>query len=1066
MHDPSRHPPPPEPPTAANSTIVVRRQGGPFTLSGKFPGPMSPPAPPDAAKSPSAARLANALARLQYRTASHPTGAPMIMGFAAQLATGLGTPLATQGGAPEHNGPARPARSGPTPDSAPAPAPAPAPHMLSPLHRGQRSALWSAPGSPRDPKGGGSYEDVAQQALRARHPQARGDGKASSPGTSSAKALSTPTSALPVHPPAQPPLLQGAPRNRSHSAVTPIPDLPNPDLTEENLKKLTVIKTSGPLRPPLAPIEVLLEPHTPLDSAAQAPPHQPSQTPSSRTAGPTPRNRARATRTPRNSTPSGKKAAPSPGSGKPPGGSQQPPELRRKSKPKLPFRVQTRQRPGRKSQSSECGSRLEVPSAGTPHRPNSQASLASSTAWDGPYSGLLQRALVIGISNYKDPRIPTCMDCGPDALHIAGILRKQGYVVTAMHDQVDEERLVPKHEHILATLAALEAATTPAGEPRDDPVLVVVLGRGGWLSVGEEHLFVAPVDTQLEDLPSNAIRVDAFKGRPWNQNLVVIDALPFPWTEGIASSAGFGLVTGTGSLGSELKVTYPPGEHSALSHYLAHALLGHPFEAGPIDINSLNHFLALKLKKRRLKTSTNAEMLKTSGLLVARDVSQDRDKWQKKKAQYALKRRYFTVKAFFDPAIGTDLSTRTITKVMRDVNDILRRPAPALGATQGRSSSRSLSLSSRPGSKPNALAASLSGAGGLTGGRSVLFNDFKLTHFVLVLHARLDELRCDGLAAVGRAADECGAAGYTFFSPAGLVPNPQDFVVLGLHGKPKAMHSFVERCCARTQYFSEFAGRKVHMCRAFAHVTMQGTKLDFYRLKKHCRLALGGPRSFAPVSVQLLQQHADFIMRNVVLVQRVFRAWRTRRTLAGMRDAEARERQARDGIASEGLLCLNALLRLKHEGDTGLFLGAEAAKRRMYLQWEQEDRAVMFFTMIEHWMRAERAHRVLEEGRCAVEYAEIMARHEIVAHMSRTELKPFLSLYGDEVRARKALERARASELHLAWQQHHRKTGNFLPDKGRRGTMPLLVSMSPAVPRRRRSLHTAPVAAHADTGGT
>lgn len=64
-------------------------------------------------------------------------------------------------------------------------------------------------------------------------------------------------------------------------------------------------------------------------------------------------------------------------------------------------------------------------------------------------------ALLVGVNRYVDPSFAPLKFCVNDVLALARALRDLGYTVVALHDDADEERLLPTRENVEAELARL-----------------------------------------------------------------------------------------------------------------------------------------------------------------------------------------------------------------------------------------------------------------------------------------------------------------------------------------------------------------------------------------------------------------------------------------------------------------------------------------------------------------------------------------------------------------------------------------------------------------------------------
>ena len=106
-------------------------------------------------------------------------------------------------------------------------------------------------------------------------------------------------------------------------------------------------------------------------------------------------------------------------------------------------------------------------------------------------------ALLVGVDRYVDPAIPPLRFCVNDVLALGRTLKRLGYTVVALHDDADEEWLLPTRDNVEAELARLCQAAGP------DDLLLVHFACHGKLVNGQPLLVTR--ETRVPTLVKKAL---------------------------------------------------------------------------------------------------------------------------------------------------------------------------------------------------------------------------------------------------------------------------------------------------------------------------------------------------------------------------------------------------------------------------------------------------------------------------------------------------------------------------------------------------------------------------------
>ena len=257
----------------------------------------------------------------------------------------------------------------------------------------------------------------------------------------------------------------------------------------------------------------------------------------------------------------------------------------------------------------------------------------------------ITRAVVVGVGQYQDFRIPHAPTCVPDAIRVARQLREAGMQVSLLHTDMPDEDQRPLAKNVIQAITQAQAemwpeaeyklhqrsitradanATSLAKNLRLPPILTYVVGRGGHMDVSdrpdkvEEAPFIAAADACASNMPLCGLTVPSLLVHPI-MNVLVIDAHPFSPVAGVTRCEGFGLVTsGQHITGGDFEVHYSWGTGGCLSHFWRKGMEGAAVSStNKISITSLNAWISLRMQDVGLCPSCSASATSPGDMIIS-----------------------------------------------------------------------------------------------------------------------------------------------------------------------------------------------------------------------------------------------------------------------------------------------------------------------------------------------------------------------------------------------------------------------------------------------------------------
>eukprot|EP01006_Ploeotia_vitrea_P015354 TRINITY_DN43691_c0_g1_i1.p1 TRINITY_DN43691_c0_g1~~TRINITY_DN43691_c0_g1_i1.p1 ORF type:complete len:901 (-),score=76.27 TRINITY_DN43691_c0_g1_i1:448-2958(-) len=563
------------------------------------------------------------------------------------------------------------------------------------------------------------------------------------------------------------------------------------------------------------------------------------------------------------------------------------------------------------------------------------------------YKEVMTQAIVIGVDWYADMKLPNCDHCCRDAEEVSKALAKLGYNVVLLHDNA-AENLQPTKKNILHAIEKMKKGLKDG----DPPILIYMTGRGGMAKLakdgkGPEQFFLVGNDFDMRFIDDTTVlTVDELKGSKDSENVVIVDAYPFPVTRNVQSDAGFGIIESKHSIGGELQVYYAPKQCGAMTYWLHKALEGAAVREGRISSNTLNVYLHEKLNKKKVAVTTNASSLLVGNLSLTLHVNKTRQAMREEKSLMKVTGRRFTLNCIV-PVEWSDPqhTTKSITQMMHKLNTVADKQ-----------------YNKQKGSKRQGL----------------LYRANSVTHWCYVIQGPMDIiLRGDGRKAVeGALSDLYDGSGINpeyEVVPAGLVaPTAKDHVVLAV---PTPKRPFLEKLRRMNEAgkFATLAGHKVVSCKLIVTLTLSGNLADYHKLNKYLRLGHWS-KHFAVTTVTVDDPMYQYDHQFATMIQKRWRGVLGRRDLSAQSGLAREEEMNRKNILAAEAQARVHLGKFRVHGTLGVLEAEEEAVRRDKYDWEEEDRQLLYSKMRKLWERYEELSRLHLEDRVAFEWKEFHHR--------------------------------------------------------------------------------------------
>eukprot|EP00996_Jenningsia_fusiforme_P000074 NODE_103_length_3278_cov_24.713843_g93_i0.p1 GENE.NODE_103_length_3278_cov_24.713843_g93_i0~~NODE_103_length_3278_cov_24.713843_g93_i0.p1 ORF type:complete len:1012 (-),score=184.20 NODE_103_length_3278_cov_24.713843_g93_i0:242-2935(-) len=583
------------------------------------------------------------------------------------------------------------------------------------------------------------------------------------------------------------------------------------------------------------------------------------------------------------------------------------------------------------------------PSASPSRRPESSRGprKSISEASRGPPS----IAVIFGVEEYTDPRIPRAGSCSRDASVVASHLRRVGFDVTLL---VTDGDMVPTHRNILSQVDAARAKAA-----REDTLLLIfgcARGSVGKFSTAEKPevkqrendkgiATIFPADIDSGSLADKAIALSRLKSG-WTRTLVILDVQPFLAMKQINSPNGFAVVTGPPSIGTELKMTYQPRLNGLLSHYLAKALEGAAVRDGRITSNSLNIYIVESLARHRVSCTSTAGRELVGDLRVVGLVPKTRKLMREEKELKKFTERWIEAQCIGELEMFADDEIRTlaVSKMMHDINRAVTK-APSKRK------------------------------------RNVRFRSLIPTHVVLVLRGNLDEHRPalfeTALAihrVLGRSTSDAEAAdtpnlaeltpetAYTLLPSVGVARNHKDSIAIAV---PCRGWKSLELCL--NSWHDDrlnVASLPVQQAKVMFNLTLTGSLYDYLRIDKSLRYGFLWSDGISMPVARALDPSTTEQHEAAVKIQRLWRGESTRKSLGLRLGIEELERTARLQIYDDYQIEVGNLTAYMSGGVLAVLIKEEHDVRRDKEAWEREELSYIItrlrrgFQQLEHSTRS------------------------------------------------------------------------------------------------------------------
>ncbi|WP_437982431.1 caspase family protein [Sorangium sp. So ce117] len=247
-------------------------------------------------------------------------------------------------------------------------------------------------------------------------------------------------------------------------------------------------------------------------------------------------------------------------------------------------------------------------------------------------------AFLVGVGRYDDRSLGNLRFCVNDVIALGNALRNElGYaVVKSMHDDVEEERMLPLRNRVLQELSLFASGLSP------NDLLLVHFSCHGTLHDGKPHLLFR--DTGNQVLSETSLSVDRIKKilleSPARRKILVLDACHAGVDLGRAPGAssldpGFvheafelaeGIAVLSGSTSQQIAMERPEAKLGVFTSFVLEGLRGAADSTGRkrfVTVDDLNHYVTYSVqqwsREQSLSLQTPTARIEGTGSMILVD---------------------------------------------------------------------------------------------------------------------------------------------------------------------------------------------------------------------------------------------------------------------------------------------------------------------------------------------------------------------------------------------------------------------------------------------------------------